>query len=154
MTDLNQAQKRILAQHGLDALPAAGTGRSDLRLLVANAASIPDPAPEPSPYNKACRDWLGDRDPDKLDAESRKQFEWLRDDEIFNRNAEAEAAAAPKPKVFDPAKLAAAGLLPEARLNIARAAELLASNPVVGPATGITQAEVDRARLLTGEFMS
>ncbi|RWO46321.1 hypothetical protein [Mesorhizobium sp.] len=141
----------------------------EIRLQVANLSDVPDSEPvvQENELTDAQMFFLRDLrlSPDdipNLTEEQRKHFDMWGEDVHRKRPEATPEAEVPaqsqepqtfKPKTLNIAKLNAAGLSPERRLDIDRAYELLRRNPSVGPASGVSLKDIEWARLVTTPYL-
>lgn len=144
----------------------------EIRLTIAHLPDVSDSEPAPVAEEDELTDAqlfflrdarLSPNDIPNLAEAQRKEFEaW--GDPIHRKRpaatpeAEVPSQASTEPKAFKPktlniAKLNAAGLAPERRLDIDRAYELLRRNPTVGPASGVSRKDLEWARLVTAPYL-
>ncbi|MFK0691585.1 hypothetical protein ACFX5Q_25780 [Mesorhizobium sp. IMUNJ 23033] len=143
----------------------------EIRLFIGHLGDVADPEPLPVAEEDELTDAqlfflrdsrLSPKDIPNLTEAQRKEFEaW--GDPIHRKRPAAPEAEVPeqassepmafKPKTLNIAKLNAAGLSPEHRLDIDGAYALLRKNPTVGPASGVSQKDIEWARLITAPYM-
>ncbi|MER8761985.1 MULTISPECIES: hypothetical protein [unclassified Mesorhizobium] len=161
----NAAQARISLGRDINTLDP------QTRMAWADAADLEESEAESVPveeHNRVQAEYLKNIGKASLDALNEAEFDMYEFMKRFDKNpvdsgskpspasrppATVAALLPSKPGTLNTSKLYAANISPEHRLDVARAAEFLATSPVVNPGCGFSQKDIDYARLLTKSYV-